>query len=97
MIAVFLNNIYILLVKINKKLLTLKAFQRSFSMLIWYKYFGISEEILLILLLLGVSLILLLSGDLRVLLSEDPDLPLVPLPDGSWVFFILHEFLKFFK
>ena len=68
-------------------------------MSIWYKYFGISEEVLLVLLLSRVPLVLLLSGDLRVLLfedpdlplvllSEDPDLPLVPLPDGSWVFFL---------
>jgi hypothetical protein len=67
-------------------------------MSIWYKYFGISEEVLLVLLLSGVPLVLLLSDpqvllsedpDLPlVLLSEDPDLPLVPLPDGSWVFFL---------
>jgi len=57
-------------------------------MSIWYKYFGISEEVLLVLLPSEVPLVLLISGDLRVLLSEDPDLPLVPLPDGSWVFFL---------
>ena len=57
-------------------------------MSIRYKYFGISEEDLLVLLLSGDPLDLL-SGDPLVLLlsgdrlSEDPDLPLVPLPDGS--------------
>ena len=59
-------------------------------MSIWYKYFGISEEVLLVLLLSG-DLRVLLSEDPDlplVLLSEDPDLPLVPLPDGSWVFFL---------
>jgi len=49
-------------------------------MSIRYKYFGISEEDLLVLLLSGDRLDLL-SGDLR--LSEEPDLPLVPLPDAS--------------
>ena len=50
-------------------------------MSIWYKYFGISEEVLLVLLLLEVSLVLLLSGDLRILLSEDPNLSLVLLSE----------------
>ena len=52
-------------------------------MSIWYKYLGISEEVLLVPVLLSEDPDLLL-----VLLSEDPDLPLVPLPDGSWVFFL---------
>jgi hypothetical protein len=50
-------------------------------MSIRYKYFGISEEDLLVLLLSGDLL-----GDLR--LSKEPDLPLVPLPDGSCVFLL---------
>ena len=55
------------------------------GMSIWYKYFGISEEVLLVLLLSGDPRVLLSEDpDLPlVLLSEDPDLPLVPLPDGS--------------
>jgi len=52
-------------------------------MSIWYKYFGISEEVLLVLLPSEVPLVLLLSGDLRVLLSKDPDLPLVLLSENS--------------
>jgi len=77
-------------------------------MSIWYKYFGISEEVLLVLLFSGVPLVLLLSGDLQVLLSEDPDLPWfsfprIPIflwfhyPTVLGYFFILHEFLKFFE
>jgi hypothetical protein len=61
-------------------------------MSIWYKYLGISEEVLLVpvLLLSGLPPVLLSEDPdlLLVLLSEDPDLPLVPLPDGSWVFFL---------